>query len=184
VSSGTSSKCPESSSSERRSPALLKSKSVTILNCTMCNEVSNLAGKVNPEALNTSLYRPYYAQDFHGRVSASGVRFGMNSMMAAHPSYRVRNGGSCDKSEKPPLRSGSNPGPRALVGISCRRGDHRFESSSRRASVYPGRSHARSARRDALGDEVREKLKVESKEKVPIIARLYGRCSRLAHRPV
>jgi peptidoglycan lytic transglycosylase len=29
----------------------------------------------------------YYGQDFHGRVAASGVKFDMNAMMAAHPSY-------------------------------------------------------------------------------------------------
>jgi rare lipoprotein A len=29
----------------------------------------------------------YYGRDFHGRVTASGVRFDMNAMVAAHPSY-------------------------------------------------------------------------------------------------
>jgi rare lipoprotein A len=29
----------------------------------------------------------YYGQDFHGRVAASGVKFDMNAMVAAHPSY-------------------------------------------------------------------------------------------------
>jgi rare lipoprotein A len=29
----------------------------------------------------------YYGKEFHGRVSASGVRFNMNAMVAAHPSY-------------------------------------------------------------------------------------------------
>jgi rare lipoprotein A len=29
----------------------------------------------------------YYGQAFHGRRSASGVRFDMNAMVAAHPSY-------------------------------------------------------------------------------------------------
>jgi rare lipoprotein A len=106
----------------------------------MCNEVSNLAGKVNPEALNTSLYRPYYAQDFHGRVSASGVRFGMNSMMAAHPSYRVRNGGSCDKSENRRsvqvriLDRGPSSGSRAdevIIDLSRRAAELRFIQEGR-----------------------------------------------------
>jgi rare lipoprotein A len=29
----------------------------------------------------------YYGKEFHGRVTASGVRFDMNAMVAAHPSY-------------------------------------------------------------------------------------------------
>jgi rare lipoprotein A len=29
----------------------------------------------------------YYGQGFHGKASASGVRFDMNAMVAAHPSY-------------------------------------------------------------------------------------------------
>ena len=29
----------------------------------------------------------YYGKEFHGKVSASGVRFNMNAMVAAHPSY-------------------------------------------------------------------------------------------------
>jgi rare lipoprotein A len=29
----------------------------------------------------------YYGREFHGRLTASGVRFDMNAMTAAHPSY-------------------------------------------------------------------------------------------------
>jgi rare lipoprotein A len=29
----------------------------------------------------------YYGKDFHGRTTASGIRFDMNAMVAAHPSY-------------------------------------------------------------------------------------------------
>jgi rare lipoprotein A len=29
----------------------------------------------------------YYGKEFHGRMTASGVRFDMNAMVAAHPSY-------------------------------------------------------------------------------------------------
>jgi rare lipoprotein A len=29
----------------------------------------------------------YYGKDFHGKISASGARFNMNAMVAAHPSY-------------------------------------------------------------------------------------------------
>ena len=29
----------------------------------------------------------YYGREFHGRLTASGVRFDMNAMVAAHPSY-------------------------------------------------------------------------------------------------
>jgi rare lipoprotein A len=29
----------------------------------------------------------YYGKEFHGRKTASGVRFDMNAMVAAHPSY-------------------------------------------------------------------------------------------------
>jgi len=29
----------------------------------------------------------YYGKEFHGRITASGVRFDMNALVAAHPSY-------------------------------------------------------------------------------------------------
>jgi rare lipoprotein A len=29
----------------------------------------------------------YYGREFHGRMTASGIRFDMNAMVAAHPSY-------------------------------------------------------------------------------------------------
>ena len=29
----------------------------------------------------------YYGKEFHGRMTASGIRFDMNAMVAAHPSY-------------------------------------------------------------------------------------------------
>jgi rare lipoprotein A len=29
----------------------------------------------------------YYGKEFHGKVTASGARFNMNAMVAAHPSY-------------------------------------------------------------------------------------------------
>lgn len=29
----------------------------------------------------------YYGKEFHGRITASGIRFDMNAMVAAHPSY-------------------------------------------------------------------------------------------------
>ena len=29
----------------------------------------------------------YYGKDFQGKITASGVRFNMNAMVAAHPSY-------------------------------------------------------------------------------------------------
>ena len=29
----------------------------------------------------------FYGREFHGRITASGVRFNMNAMVAAHPSY-------------------------------------------------------------------------------------------------
>ncbi|HEU4889948.1 MAG TPA: septal ring lytic transglycosylase RlpA family protein [Vicinamibacterales bacterium] len=29
----------------------------------------------------------YYGRDFHGRITASGARFDMNALVAAHPSY-------------------------------------------------------------------------------------------------
>lgn len=29
----------------------------------------------------------YYVKEFHGRITASGVRFDMNAMVAAHPTY-------------------------------------------------------------------------------------------------
>ena len=29
----------------------------------------------------------YYGREFHGRITASGIRFNMHAMVAAHPSY-------------------------------------------------------------------------------------------------
>jgi len=29
----------------------------------------------------------FYGKEFHGRITASGIRFDMNAMVAAHPSY-------------------------------------------------------------------------------------------------
>jgi rare lipoprotein A len=29
----------------------------------------------------------YYGKEFHGKTTASGIRFDMNAMVAAHPSY-------------------------------------------------------------------------------------------------
>ena len=29
----------------------------------------------------------YYGKEFHGKITASGIRFDMNAMVAAHPSY-------------------------------------------------------------------------------------------------
>ena len=29
----------------------------------------------------------YYGKEFHGKITASGIRFNMNAMVAAHPSY-------------------------------------------------------------------------------------------------
>jgi len=29
----------------------------------------------------------YYGKDFHGKITASGARFNMNAMVAAHPTY-------------------------------------------------------------------------------------------------
>ena len=29
----------------------------------------------------------YYAKEFHGRITASGIRYDMNAMVAAHPTY-------------------------------------------------------------------------------------------------
>jgi len=32
-------------------------------------------------------FASYYGKEFHGRITASGVRFDMNAMVAAHPTY-------------------------------------------------------------------------------------------------
>jgi rare lipoprotein A len=29
----------------------------------------------------------YYGKEFHGKTTASGIRFDMNAMVAAHPNY-------------------------------------------------------------------------------------------------
>lgn len=61
----------------------------------------------------------YYGKDFHGRVMASGARFDMNSMVAAHPSYpfgtlvRVTNLANGRSLEVQILDRGPAAGPRA-----------------------------------------------------------------------
>jgi rare lipoprotein A len=61
----------------------------------------------------------YYGKAFHGKVTASGARFDMNAMVAAHPSYpfgtvvrvtNLRNGRSLDLRV---LDRGPAAGPRA-----------------------------------------------------------------------
>ena len=61
----------------------------------------------------------YYGKEFHGRVMASGARFDMNAMVAAHPSYplgtlvRVTNLANGRSLELPILDRGPAAGPRA-----------------------------------------------------------------------
>jgi rare lipoprotein A len=61
----------------------------------------------------------YYGEEFHGRVTASGTRFDMNAMVAAHPSYpfgtllRVTNLANRRSIQVRILDRGPGPGPRA-----------------------------------------------------------------------
>jgi rare lipoprotein A len=61
----------------------------------------------------------YYGKEFHGGVMASGARFDMNAMVAAHPSYplgtlvRVTNLANGRSLELPVLDRGPAAGPRA-----------------------------------------------------------------------
>jgi len=71
----------------------------------------------------------YYGADFHGKMAASGVRFDMNAMMAAHPSYafgtlvRVTNRNNGRSVLVEILDRGPAPGPRAdgvIIDVSRR----------------------------------------------------------------
>jgi rare lipoprotein A len=71
----------------------------------------------------------YYGQDFHGRVAASGVKFDMNAMVAAHPSYpfgtvvRVTNLKNGRSTQVRILDRGPASGPRAdgvIIDVSRR----------------------------------------------------------------
>lgn len=61
----------------------------------------------------------YYGEEFHGRTTASGTRFDMNAMVAAHPSYpfgtllRVTNLMNGRSIRVRILDRGPGPGPRA-----------------------------------------------------------------------
>jgi rare lipoprotein A len=44
------------------------------------------AGSTAPLEVREGL-ATYYGKEFHGRTTASGVRFDMNSLVAAHPTY-------------------------------------------------------------------------------------------------
>ena len=45
-------------------------------------------GASEPRILETRVgLASYYGKEFHGRTTASGIRFDMNAMVAAHPSY-------------------------------------------------------------------------------------------------
>jgi rare lipoprotein A len=47
-----------------------------------------VAGGTRTRALETREgVASYYGKEFHGRMTASGTRFDMNAMVAAHPSY-------------------------------------------------------------------------------------------------
>jgi rare lipoprotein A len=61
----------------------------------------------------------FYGKDFHGKVMASGARFDMNAMVAAHPSYpfgtlvRVTNLANGRSLAVQILDRGPSAGPRA-----------------------------------------------------------------------
>ena len=63
---------------------------------TLASGLSSCAGHQSPApprptrsgSLETRVgVASYYGREFHGRTTASGVRFDMNALVAAHPSY-------------------------------------------------------------------------------------------------
>jgi rare lipoprotein A len=82
----------------RWTPVLLLSESmqraVVIVSLAAC--FSGCATRVpvrTPSGSSTSILETreglasYYGKEFHGKITASGIRFDMNAMVAAHPSY-------------------------------------------------------------------------------------------------
>ena len=81
-------------------PRLLRSKSlqraIGIAIVTLAACVSGCTARAPVAAPSGSATRiletreglaSYYGKEFHGRITASGIRFDMNAMVAAHPSY-------------------------------------------------------------------------------------------------
>ncbi len=55
--------------------------------CATRTPVRTPAGRSTPVLETREGLASYYGKDFHGKVTASGARFNMNAMVAAHPSY-------------------------------------------------------------------------------------------------
>jgi rare lipoprotein A len=69
-------------------------RAVVIVSLAAC--LSGCATRVpvpTPSGSSTSILETreglasYYGKEFHGKITASGIRFDMNAMVAAHPSY-------------------------------------------------------------------------------------------------
>ena len=80
-----------------KAPALLDMRRVVALTVwTLAAALSGCAARQSPTAAKSSGsavletrvgQASYYDREFHGRTMASGVRFDMNALVAAHPGY-------------------------------------------------------------------------------------------------
>jgi hypothetical protein len=94
----------------------------------------------------------YYGQEFEGRITASGVPFDMNAMVAAHPRYPFRHARSRDKSDQRSVDQCPNYRSRSGATTASRRRRHRSLSQGRGSPwVPPARSCARSPESAGLG---------------------------------
>ena len=71
-------------------------RAVLLAVVTLAATLSSCAGRQPPAAPKSNRsasletregLASYYGREFHGRTTASGVRFDMNALVAAHPSY-------------------------------------------------------------------------------------------------
>ena len=97
---------------------LLPALAIAVAGCTARSPAIGSAPRSGVLEVRDGL-ASYYGQGFHGRRTASGARFDMRAMVAAHPSYpfgtlvRVTNLSNGRKAQVRILDRGPAPGPRA-----------------------------------------------------------------------
>jgi rare lipoprotein A len=116
---------PERSSAESRSLAWVAMAMIVVSMAGCAGRRPAPTPPRDPPAGTTSILEvqhglaSYYGKAFHGKVMASGARFDMNAMVAAHPSYpfgtvvRVTNLLNSRSVELEILDRGPTAGPRA-----------------------------------------------------------------------
>ena len=72
---------------QRAVAIVLVSLTACLSGCARRAPVAAPDGRATPILQTREGLASYYGRDFHGKITASGIRFNMNAMVAAHPSY-------------------------------------------------------------------------------------------------